>query len=252
MGWFISGNAKDAYQFGARSDPEVTTSFLASKSDPGDGFGTVMQQIQAKELRGHVVRLSAGVASDDVTGWAGLWMGIDGPAGKLGFDNMEDRAIKGTTDWSTYNIELEVQDAAETIGLGFLLAGPGIIRVRDLRLEADGVEVDPASVGLADVGFERLAHRWRTDQPFPDEMRSARIRPSRARRSLATTGWEALTDAEQAVVRLAADGLSNPEIAGRLFISRHTVETHLKHVYAKTGIGSRAQLAAEFVRRTYR
>jgi DNA-binding CsgD family transcriptional regulator len=52
-----------------------------------------------------------------------------------------------------------------------------------------------------------------------------------------------LTAAEQRVAELAADGLSNKEIAAALFISVHTVEVHLSHAYAKLGIRSRAQLA---------
>ena len=52
-----------------------------------------------------------------------------------------------------------------------------------------------------------------------------------------------LTAAEQQVVELAAQGLSNREIAGRLFVSVYTVEAHLSHAYAKLGVSSRAQLA---------
>lgn len=52
-----------------------------------------------------------------------------------------------------------------------------------------------------------------------------------------------LTPAEARVAELAAEGLSNKEIAQALFISVYTVERHLKHVYAKLGIRSRGQLA---------
>jgi DNA-binding CsgD family transcriptional regulator len=51
------------------------------------------------------------------------------------------------------------------------------------------------------------------------------------------------------VVGLLARGLANVEIAKQLFISRHTVETHLKHVYAKLAIASRTELALEAARR---
>jgi len=44
------------------------------------------------------------------------------------------------------------------------------------------------------------------------------------------------------VARLAADGSSVEEIAGRLFVSAHTVKTHLEHVYRKLGVRNRAQL----------
>jgi DNA-binding CsgD family transcriptional regulator len=52
-----------------------------------------------------------------------------------------------------------------------------------------------------------------------------------------------LTPTEQRVVRLAADGLSNKEIASALFVAVSTVERHLSHAYAKLGVHSRTQLA---------
>ena len=51
-----------------------------------------------------------------------------------------------------------------------------------------------------------------------------------------------LTPAEERVAGLAADGLSNKEIAARLFVSVNTVERHLSHAYAKLGVTSRAKL----------
>lgn len=58
----------------------------------------------------------------------------------------------------------------------------------------------------------------------------------------------ALTKAERRVCEQVAEGLSNATIASRLFLSRHTVETHLKRVYAKLHISSRVQLAALVLR----
>jgi len=71
-------------------------------------------------------------------------------------------------------------------------------------------------------------------------------RPARAgiRRPRPLMGWAALTDAELPVVGLAAEGRANAEIAAALFLSRYTVETHLKHAFAKLGVESRAELAA--------
>ncbi|MDP9869333.1 MULTISPECIES: helix-turn-helix transcriptional regulator [Streptosporangium] len=57
------------------------------------------------------------------------------------------------------------------------------------------------------------------------------------------SGWESLTPAERSVVELAAEGLSNPEIATRLFVSRGTVKTHLAHIYAKLQVANRTELA---------
>jgi DNA-binding CsgD family transcriptional regulator len=58
-----------------------------------------------------------------------------------------------------------------------------------------------------------------------------------------------LTTGEQRVAELAARGLSNPEIAAQLFMSRRTVEANLARAYRKLGIGSRAELGATMARR---
>jgi DNA-binding CsgD family transcriptional regulator len=56
------------------------------------------------------------------------------------------------------------------------------------------------------------------------------------------SGWAALTSSELAVVRLVADGLTNREVAERLYISPHTVSGHLRHAFEKLGISSRVTL----------
>ncbi len=55
-------------------------------------------------------------------------------------------------------------------------------------------------------------------------------------------GWAALTDSELAVARLVAQGLTNREVAERLFVSQHTVSGHLRHVFAKLDVNSRVEL----------
>jgi DNA-binding CsgD family transcriptional regulator len=74
----------------------------------------------------------------------------------------------------------------------------------------------------------------------------------RARRELTITGQKVrtrptasgaeLTAQEAQIARLAADGLTNPEIGAQLFISAHTVEWHLRKVFLKLGVTSRRQL----------
>jgi len=56
-------------------------------------------------------------------------------------------------------------------------------------------------------------------------------------------GWAALTTSELTVARLVAEGLTNREVAERLFVSPHTVNSHLRHVFLKLGITSRLELA---------
>jgi len=54
---------------------------------------------------------------------------------------------------------------------------------------------------------------------------------------------------EHTVADLVTEGLSNPQIGERLYISHRTVQSHLAHIFAKLNISSRAQLAAEVTRR---
>jgi DNA-binding CsgD family transcriptional regulator len=67
------------------------------------------------------------------------------------------------------------------------------------------------------------------------------------RRKMLLTGIDSLTTSERRVAQLAAEELSNKEIAQALFVTVKTVEVHLSHVYRKLEIGSRHQLAKALV-----
>jgi DNA-binding CsgD family transcriptional regulator len=71
-----------------------------------------------------------------------------------------------------------------------------------------------------------------------DEIAATGARP----RKVIPTGLDALTASERRVAQLAADGMSNKEIAQTLFVTIKTVEVHLSHAYRKLEISSRAQL----------
>lgn len=79
--------------------------------------------------------------------------------------------------------------------------------------------------------------------------RVLRIQEGRApsRRSRPRSGWPSVTPSELAVVELVAAGHSNPTIAAKLALSRHTVESHLKQVYRKLGLSSRVALASAYL-----
>lgn len=80
-------------------------------------------------------------------------------------------------------------------------------------------------------------------------LRSLGVRRRAGGRRRPTEGWEALTASEERVVALVARGLTNLQVAEALFVSRHTVETHVSHVFTKLGIASRTELAALAVAR---
>ena len=115
------------------------------------------------------------------------------------------------------------------------------------RLLAQSGRPDEAVALLAEAlerheraGAEAWAGRVRA------QLRALGVRPGRrGSRNRPATGWESLTATERAVSLLVAEGLTNGAVARQLYISPHTVNTHLRHVFAKLGVSNRVALAAE-------
>jgi transcriptional regulator of acetoin/glycerol metabolism/DNA-binding CsgD family transcriptional regulator len=66
-------------------------------------------------------------------------------------------------------------------------------------------------------------------------------------RSRPLLGLGSLTDTERSVASLVAEGLTNRQIAERVFISRHTVDFHLRSIFRKVGVASRVELARRVI-----
>ncbi|MGH9247452.1 MAG: helix-turn-helix transcriptional regulator [Acidimicrobiales bacterium] len=93
------------------------------------------------------------------------------------------------------------------------------------------------------LGGDAFADAWADGAALSLDEAIAYVRRSRGARGRPSTGWASLTPTEVEVVRLVVEGLSNPEIATRLLMSRGTVKTHLSHVYAKVSVANRTELA---------
>jgi hypothetical protein len=106
-----------------------------------------MKYGQAGPYLGKRLRLRANIEPKEVSGWAGIWMRVDGKNGKLlEFDNMQDRPIRGTTPPHPYEVVLDVPSDATGFGYGILLAGVGDLKVSDIVLES--VSTDVATTNL--------------------------------------------------------------------------------------------------------
>jgi DNA-binding CsgD family transcriptional regulator/tetratricopeptide (TPR) repeat protein len=123
------------------------------------------------------------------------------------------------------------------MALASALEDLGVAQLRAGAQEAGVDTLGHALVRYSDAGATWDAGRVR-----------GRLRSNGVRRRLVTStrpnaGWAALTDSELAVVRLIAQGLTNRETAERLFVSPHTVNSHLRHAFTKLGVNSRVELA---------
>jgi predicted ATPase/DNA-binding CsgD family transcriptional regulator len=108
------------------------------------------------------------------------------------------------------------------------------------RFQQEWVDQALAATTALTVGADADVD-WRAVAAWANRGRGERHRPS--------LGWGSLTRTERSVVELVALGLTNPEIAERLLMSRATVKTHLAHVFSKAGVRSRTELATTWNRR---
>ena len=117
------------------------SAYLKAKSPVVQGFGTLMQNFRADHYLGKRVRFSAFVKTEGAQDWAGLWMRVDKGSKQVAFDNMQNRPIKGTTNWQKYDVVLNVPQDATGIFFGVLLSGSGTAWLNDAKFEAVGPTV---------------------------------------------------------------------------------------------------------------
>ncbi|MDI1463201.1 AAA family ATPase [Catellatospora sp. KI3] len=91
--------------------------------------------------------------------------------------------------------------------------------------------------------YERLDAEWDAGRAGA-RLREAGVRRGvKGRRGRPRHGWAALTETERRVALMVAEGMSNPEVAAQMFLSRRTVQSHVSSILAKLEISSRVELA---------
>ena len=166
QGWIVAGTMPDKYEMGTdpgsgRNGNNAAT--IKSEKRHIKGFGTLMQNISTDQYKGKRIRLTGYLKSDNVDGWAGLWLRVDGrkkvssvqttyrhrenssritsdvsgndKRKTLAFDNMYNRQVTGTTTWTKCEIVLDVADTASNIAFGALLSGTGQIWLDELKFD---------------------------------------------------------------------------------------------------------------------
>ena len=141
QGWFVAGSTPQ--QYAVATDASVTYAgkpSVALRSATGNptGFVTLMQSFLPDGYSGKRVRFSGFVKSDQIGGWAGLWMRIDAGSLMAGFDNMQGRPVQGTTDWTPYSVVLDIPAGSTGVNFGILLDGTGTVWLSGVTFEVVG------------------------------------------------------------------------------------------------------------------
>jgi hypothetical protein len=143
-GWTLAGDHPQNYITGVDKDVVYqghASAYLKGKPSATEGFGTLMQQFDAAPYAGKRVRLSAWAKAANVDDWAGLWMRVDRGSTSVAFDNMQNRAIQGTTSWRSYSVVLDVPKDATRIAFGVLVCKTGTVWLNGVQFETVGIDV---------------------------------------------------------------------------------------------------------------
>jgi DNA-binding CsgD family transcriptional regulator len=138
-----------------------------------------------------------------------------------------------------------VQAAAELFQkLGYpLLSAQALENAAVLHAERGDAAAARAAYLAAIASYGELGAAWDIIRADTRLRKHSIRRGTPGVRRAADAGWDGLTPTEQKISRLIAEGLSNPDIASQLFVSRNTIQTHVSHILGKLSARSRAEIA---------
>lgn len=158
-GWVRAGSRPQDYEMSL--DPSARHGGTSSArirfiGQTADGFGTLMQTFKAEQYRGKRLRLTAWMKTESADS-AQLWMRLDAADRRMvGFDNMGNRPVKGTTGWNNYAITLDVPAETLNIAFGGFVAGKGQAWIDDFAFEIVGNDVPTTNQRTPEVPAQPL------------------------------------------------------------------------------------------------
>ncbi|MFI5218795.1 MAG: hypothetical protein ACHQNT_04840 [Bacteroidia bacterium] len=136
-GWVKRGDSPEKYDAGidkGAGQNGKNAATIKSIEKNIEGFGSLVQNFNPSKFLGKKIKLTGYLKSNDVSGSARLWMRIDQP-NKYSLENMQDRFIRGNSDWTKCEIVLDVPMDTKNIAFGGLLYGTGQIWFDNLKIE---------------------------------------------------------------------------------------------------------------------
>jgi hypothetical protein len=113
---------------------------LARDASSAERFSALTLRIPL-DFAGKTLELRGMLRTEAVDGVAGLWLREDGDSGVVQFAGMDDRGPSGTTKWTEYSVTVPIDDHADNVAFGVMLAGKGSAWADDLQLLVDGKPV---------------------------------------------------------------------------------------------------------------
>lgn len=135
----------------ARALAAYTESHSWTKGGPGQAsFGAASTSLPGNLVAGKKIRYSGYIKTEKVKdGFAALWFRCDGKEGQIAFDNMNDRAPSGTSDWTAVEIVMDCPAETEAAVFGAILVGEGQAWVDGCTIEIDGKPMEFDGLDLA-------------------------------------------------------------------------------------------------------